>query len=326
MIDISNGRILKCSDSLNATMRDEADICQNKYPSIGGLVLVKNRRGDVLLRKNNLVVFRGRLFALEKIFGQPFNTPFSFMPNRNAGNERGSNPETISSLTNGVNIGNDLRNLLNRKVCLFSIGEGGVATNAWFSPSVVPPTSTALTQRIAFCDTASSDYLVNTNFYHAEELAEGAESSKCYYKRLNTKDAGDNFLPHWVFDTTTNTLAMMTTLHINESYLSNPSDGQIKRINELALYMANESENYTQLTPNVSGIGDYTVGTTIPNDVYILDDGVYTAVYGEFTEGVTYFKKGPSTFTDIEMFSRITFDTESLYANKELIIEYYIFA
>jgi hypothetical protein len=278
--DSNPAKFIKISDSLDETMRDEADLCRNKYPSIGGLLLVKNKQGDVLLRKNNLVVFRGRLFALEKIFGQAFNTPFNFMPigkngvtAENTGNASGSNPNTISDLVLNKTISGDLTSLLNRRVCLFGIGSGGVTSNGWFSPAVVGPTEISITN-IPFCEASSVDLEANPDFYVANAKGE------YIYKRLNTKNDADHFYPQWVFDTTTNTIAMMSTLHIDESYLSNPPDGIVKRINELALYMANED----------------------------IDEN------------------GKSVFSDIEMFSKITFETESLYANKELVIEYYIFA
>ena len=278
------GRLLTFQDSLEQTFKDQMSFHNNKYPSIGGLVVVKNADGEVLLRKNNLVVFRGRLFALERIFGQPFNVPYAInrTGDANTGNSKGSNPLDIqdivqSGLSSGDTIENNLDYLLNRRVCLFGIGSGGVANEAWFSPSTVVPTSTNLISPIAFCDGESDDYTNNPDFYHGER------DGKYYLKRLNTKDSNDGYCPSWVYDKATNTIAMMCSIHINESYLSNPSDGQIQRINELALYMANET--VTQ------------------------DNGVNV-----------------SSFSNIEMFSRITFDTESLQSNKELLIEYYIFA
>ena len=262
------GKLLKISESFSETLRDEAEFTRNKYPSIGGLVTVKNSRGEVLLRKNNLVVFRGRLFALEKIFGQMYNVPYrygSIDPNAGAvlGTEKGTNPEDIADIVktfNGKTAADNLAELLNRRVCLFGIGSGGVANEAWFSPSTVVPTCIELVSPIAFCDENSEDWKVNPQFYHGR-----ATDGKYYLKRINSKDANDHFLPCWVYDKATNTIAMMTTLHINESFLSNPPDGIIKRINELALYMATE---------------------TVQED-------------------------GTSVFTNIEMFSRVTFDTES---------------
>lgn len=291
------GKLIKISDSFSETMKDEARL-NNRYPSIGGLLVVKNSRGEVLLRKNNLVVFRGRLFALEKIFGQSFNVPYSYGsidPNASEvlGTEKGTNPEDISDIvktlgqlkpptdpeyTEDPNYATNQAALLNRRVCLFGIGSGGVANEAWFSPSTVVPSSTSLVSPIAFCNEDSEDYRVNPEFYHGAEV-DGTGKTQYFLKRINSKDANDNFLPCWVYDKATNTIAMMTTLHINESYLSNPPDGIIKRINELALYMATET-----------------------------------------------VKDGKSTFSNIEMFSRVTFDTESLYSNKEMRIEYYIFA
>jgi hypothetical protein len=269
-------------------MRDEANYVRSKYPSIGGLVVVKDTKGNILLRKNNLVVFRGRLFAIEQIFGQPFNVPYSYgktptayYAETTAGNNKGTNPNDIVDLvdTGTDSMSSDLSRLLNRRVCLFGIGSGGVPDQAWFSPSVVIPTCTKLENPIAFCSENSDDCQSNPNFYFGEKTVSG--ETRYFLKRINTKDANDNFLPSWVYDKATNTIAMMTTLHVNEAYLANPPDGEIKRINELGLYMATETFNQSTNT---------------------------------------------STFSNIELFSRITFDTESLNANKELLIEYYIFA
>jgi len=289
MLNINSGKLLKLSDSFTETMRDEISYAGSKYPSIGGLVVVKDRKGNTLLRKNNLVVFRGRLFAIEKIFGQPFNVPYKYgkAPNSYyaataAGNEKGTNPQDIEDLVlipSGEDLSSDLSGLLNRRVCLFGIGSGGVTNEAWFSPSAVIPTCTSLSVPIAFCSENSDDRIANPNFYY-DGIGTGSDT-KYYLKRVNTKDANDNFLPNWVYDKATNTIAMMTTLHINEAYLSNPPDGISKKINELGLFMA--TEDYNSVT-------------------------------------------GKSTFSNIELFSRITFDTESLSANKELLIEYYIFA
>ena len=293
-INDNAGKLIKISDSFSETMKDEARL-NNRYPAIGGLVVVKNSHGDVLLRKNNLVVFRGRLFALEKIFGQMFNVPYSYGsidPDLTgiAGTEKGTNPADISDIVKTTeqlaqpgatitpNYATNQASLLNRRVCLFGIGSGGVANEAWFSPSTVVPSSTRLVNPIAFCNSDSEDYRVNPEFYYGAEV-DGDGKSQYFLKRINSKDANDNFLPCWVYDKATNTIAMMNTLHINESFLSNPPDGIIKRVNELALYMATET------------------------------------IVG-----------GKSTFTNIEMFSRVTFDTESLYSNKEMLIEYYIFA
>ena len=105
MLNANSGKLLKLSDSFTETMKDEAAYIGSKYPSIGGLVVVKDKKGNTLLRKNNLVVFRGRLFAIEKIFGQTFNVPYSYgqtpesyHATTTVGNQKGTNPTDISSL------------------------------------------------------------------------------------------------------------------------------------------------------------------------------------------------------------------------------------
>jgi len=224
---------------------DDGLVCKGDMaPNYTGLVVIKDIEGNVLLRKKNLVVLRGRTFSLEKLFNL-----------------------TIPNEVSGSYISNT-----NRSVCLFRAGTNGTLVGQPFQPTAVNYDEEGLSVEVPFRSLAVGEEFsidpIDESVYYTDEriVGVGEDEVRHYYsKRLNIDSA---FKPVWEFNKDTNTAYIKTTLKIGAS------DFRGEKINELGLFFADQS-------------GD--------------------------------------TFTDMEMFSRITFDTESFPADKELTIEYYIF-
>jgi hypothetical protein len=208
--------------------------------------------GNTILKqeKDNLIVLRGRTFALEKLFNDP-----------------------IDPVSSGYKVN------MNRTICLFKIGAGGAdIESAPFQPFTPSYNDEDLALPIPFVIEDSNKYSdpEKTNnpsiidsmseehrkIYHLPQIRNNG-TSEYYAKVFEVK-------PQWVFNKTTNEVYKKIMLKINE----NEARGFM--VNELGLLIAERDGN---------------------------------------------------VYKDAELFSRVTFDTESLTSlTKSLLIEYLIFA
>jgi len=243
-------------EMINREIREGSD-------GLTGIVTMKDNTGrTVFSKRHNLIVLRGRTFALEKIFNDTIDT---------YGVNGGSKPYLSD---------------LDRKVVSFGVGKGGAPGSDPFSPYAPAPTGSVgvqLSQRIPFRlhDTSAvttGDPLLYmpeaeiSNYGGAEVLTNVDNQYLYYLKHFDSRD------PIWVFDEALNTVYKQITMSIT------PNDCRTSTsnwINELCLYFG-----------KVSG-----------------QDA-----------------RGGVSFANVEMFSRITFPTEYLSANKALEITYNVYA
>ena len=181
---------------------------------LGGVVeFVNPETGNVLLRRRNLVVQRGRTFALEKMYGinAPVNTGYT------------------ADLT--------------RTITLFSVGTGGCPANDPFSPIPVQPTDIELRSKVALRTVDPSNSLTDIKpedipFYPVFETVGGKKLYK--YKKFNEADA------QFVVNKSENKIYRRLPIYISEL------DCRDQKINELALYFCNPKhgnvEMYSRLT------------------------------------------------------------------------------
>ena len=257
------------------TFEDAMDIARDEHVNreirkenggvgLTGIVSMTDKStGRVCFQKrHNLIVLRGRTFALEKLFN-----------------------DTIDTF--GVNDGvRPYISDLDRKVIAFSVGKGGAPASDPFAPYAPPPigaNGVGLAQRMPFRlhDTAmavSGDpllYVPNGEIgnYGGAEAITGQSSQVYYYlKHFDSRD------PVWMFDEQKNTVYKQITLSITENDCRTATSNWV---NELSLYFG-----------RVGG-----------SDI-----------------------RGGVSFVNPEMFSRITFPTEFLSANKALEIVYNVYA
>lgn len=106
-------------------MKDLIEVVKGKSTLLHGRVeLYDDETGELIFRKNNLVLLRGRTFALEKMFDMP----------------------------NTLDMGYNTANMETKKICLFKIGNGGADPANPFTllAGVVAPNNTSLVNEIAF--------------------------------------------------------------------------------------------------------------------------------------------------------------------------------
>jgi hypothetical protein len=259
---MSEIKILKFNE--NNTFTDSNNITRpmpkNSNPFRGHVVL-RDENGDIILEKDNMIVLRGRTFALEKLFDSTAS---------------GSGFPTGASAY--------IENL-NRKICLFKIGKGGAPISSPFSPDAVSYEDTDLVEPIPFVihDPTGTELDPDNNSIiedlptriankpHKYQLGVNSTiisttGSKDYYAKTFDAD------PEWYYNLTDNEVYKKITCSIGLI------DARNEIVNELGLFFGSYD--------NVTGI-----------------------------------------ISNVEMFSRITFDTESLSnPTKQIIVEYYVYA
>ena len=131
---IFNNVLNKLSDSYhtimtlkenNISLKDISEVIKGKSTLLHGRVeMFDNETGELIFRKNNLVLLRGRTFALEKMFDTP----------------------------NTLDMGYNVTDLASKKICLFKIGNGGADPANPFTllAGVVNPNNTSLVNEIPF--------------------------------------------------------------------------------------------------------------------------------------------------------------------------------
>jgi len=221
-----------------------------------GEVIVRDQAtGQVLFRKKNLIVLRGRTFALEALFAD--------------GIETFGGPGYVSDIT--------------RKLCSFYIGSGGAPGGDPFNPYVPSPTDLALGTAIPFRlhDTAQSGsgnpllFIPNIdigNYGGAASVVGQPTQTKYFLKHFDVRD------PVWVWSSGSNEVYKKVQLSINAF---DARTGVSNIVSELALVMG-----------RINGL--------------------------DVNQG--------QIFTNPEIFSRITFATEFMSADKSLAIEYRVYA
>jgi hypothetical protein len=210
--------------------------------------------GNTVLKqeKDNLIVMRGRTYALEQLFNDP-----------------------IDPTTSGYKVN------MNRTICLFKVGSGGADVNsAPFQPFTPLYSDEDLAIPVPFVtqDSDKYDSQEKTNNPSIIETMSSAQK-KIYYNPTIRENGTTEYYskvfevkPQWVFNKSTNEVYKKIMLKVNA--------------NEARGYMVNE------------------LGLLI----------------GEYDQA-------NNQYLDTELFSRVTFDTESLTSlTKGLLIEYLIFA
>ena len=260
------------TETKQITFEDAMDIARDEHVNreyrvdggFAGIVTMREPAENriVFQKRCNLIVLRGRTFALEKIFSDTIDT---------FGVNDGVRPYVSD---------------LDRKVIAFGVGKGGAPASDPFAPYAPPPTGAngvALAQRVPFRlhDTTratSGDPLLYvpsgeiTNYGGAEAIVGQTTQFYYYLKHFDSRD------PVWMFDEAKNTVYKQITMSITADDCRTATSNWI---NELCLYFG-----------RVGG-----------SDV-----------------------RGGVNFSNPEMFSRITFPTEYLSANKALEIVYNVYA
>jgi hypothetical protein len=150
----------------------------------GHVIMVNNEDGSTIVDKDNVIVLRGRTFALEKMFG----------------------------VNNELNLGYDTSNLDSKRICLFKVGDGGCVDESQpFNLLSVAPDCTELGHELAF-RLAIDGEDKPVGFFQAKELDDESGNIGYYCK------AFDNI--EWVFNSNTNDeVAVKLTLTIEEDDL-----------------------------------------------------------------------------------------------------------
>jgi hypothetical protein len=231
----------------------QAIATSKEKPHLRGRVIIRDEFGNVILEKDNLIVLRGRTFALEKLFNM-----------------------TITS-SSGYKMD------LNRQVCLFKVGSGGAdVASAPFTPYVPKFSDLDLVTPVPFVSVDANKNNVSSEQNNPSYVTSlTTTQARTYYQpvaRTSQTSITDYFCkvfdttPSWFFDNVNNEVYVHCTLRVAAS------DARNQYVNELGLFF-----------------GDYNA----------------TA----------------NTYSNIEMFSRICFDTESLTnQTKQLVVDYYIYA
>jgi len=249
---MSDTKNLKFSEK--SLLTDKFDI-SNITPTsfLRGRVVMRDEKGNIFLEKDNMIVLRGRTFALEHLFKDPISASSGYTQD------------------------------LDRKICLFKIGDGGAdVETAPFDPFVPSYQNLDLSNPVPFITVdpnKNADPIKQANPSIVTELAPGDEL--IYYDKV--VDGGDpavfhyygkvfDTAPEWTFNEAGNEVYKKVTLRINTK------DARNQYVNELGLFFAS------------------------------LDTG-------------------GNVYENIEIFSRICFDTESLTnLTKQIVIEYFIYA
>lgn len=217
-----------------------------------GRVIVKDLEGNTILQKDNLIVLRGRSYALELLFGASLPAGSGYIANNK------------------------------RKVCLFKIGSGGADIQASpFQPFAPKFDDMDLSKPVPFIIVDPDKYGDPSKAANPSIVEKLSDSDKKkYYMPVSSPNGttayyGKIFEPdtsRWRFNKEGNEVYQFLTLRIE------PNESRGFMINELGLVIAEEDKI---------------------NNVY----------------------------KDIELFSRVTFDTDSLTSlSKGIIIEYLVYA
>lgn len=296
---------LKFND--NVMMNDSVGNHSKTY--VKGHLKIKDLEGNILLEQDNLVLLSTRVFLFEHLFKCPPPAGYEYV---------NSDGERVIA-TAGTKYG-DINH--NRKICLFTVGQGGADVNATpFNPYVPMFNNTTLGQPIPFVTydvtkSQSEEKLTNPSVIDVDVTYEATP------RDINVDIDGEKADVYY------------------KAYYECPTNDSNALSNE-ANIKSYYGKMFTPVTTESSGFkvddstGDvsYTMVLTIqPNECrgYMLNE--IGLIFGEWSDpvklssasGSTRAKYGvPTIKPDYELATRITFDTESLTAsNKGLEIEY----
>ena len=195
------------------SIKDEASI-NNKDTSLRGKVKFLDDEGNLLFEKDNLIVLRGRVFALEKMF--------------NDDNNEGSYDKN-----------------LNREIVMFKIGTGGAPENNPFQPYTPEFSDLDIAQPIPFrvVDGNDADTTLTAEeenvYYDAKINSVDSTLTEYYGKRFDQQD------PIWEIDLANNEVYKKMIMKVDTKDFrtvptGNPDQPFTREanINELGLYFA----------------------------------------------------------------------------------------
>lgn len=186
----------------------------------GRVVIIDDLSGEVVLDKNNLVLLRGRTFALEKMFG----------------------------ITNELGYGYNTANFIDKKICLFKVGNGGCVEGQPFNidNTQIYPDARTLTNAIPFRLQIPGENKPE-GYYDLQPLNDGTGNEGYFAKTFEKIE--------WVkSDITADEVGLKLTLKINEDDFKTIKDTDengivyYKRatyLNEIGLCIANPVKNDT---------------------------------------------------------------------------------
>lgn len=254
-------KVLKFQDSTNLKEKFLRD--SSNKSALRGHVVFKDENGNVILEKDNLIVLRGRTFVLERLFNK--------------------------SITDAENV--DYIKNVNRKVCLFKIGDGGAnVETAPFNPYVPEYSDEDLAHPLPFVIVDPDKNLDPVKQKNPSILTELSDEDKLNY-HAPVKDGNTTLYMAKVFDGSTP----------GDDTATGTSWGYDKVNNEV----------YIKCDLRVS------VKDGRGTNPYINELGLFFAEY----------VPEQKTYKNLEMLSRLSFDSESLTnQSKQILIEYYIYA
>jgi hypothetical protein len=236
----------------------------------GHVVMTDMETGQVILKKSNLIVLRGRLFVLEQIF---------------------NNHDLNTNVIRDDDITSGYKTTSGRQICMFRVGTGGTPSlplvpeaPVFYNDRLIQP----VPFRLDVQDNIRNPYF---NVAINKSIYSGVEDNDTYYGRAYNYKAFDS-AEWWI---NTDTLTGGVVYH------------------KLTLTISEQDFRYIPASVDTLNIPTYTP--------YINELALYFAAPSTDADGVV-------TFTDPEMFSRITFPTEplALTSKKSIRIEYYIYA
>lgn len=251
---------LKFDDSTSLQEKFLKNAGSKSTTNLRGHVVFKDENGNIILEKDNLIVLRGRTFVLEQIFKQAITDT--------------QNTDYIKDL--------------NRKVCLFKIGDGGAnVQTAPFNPFVPEHTDEQLAHALPFVTVDPDKNLDPVKQKNPSILTELSDADKLVYHN----PVKDGTVTHYMCKS------------FNGSGAGNPITGT--------------EWGYNKINNEVFIKCNLLISVKDARNQYLNELGLYFAQYVPETK----------TYKNIEMFSRITFDTESCTNfSKQIQIEYYIYA
>jgi hypothetical protein len=193
-------------------LRFEDVLAMKDNKTLRGRVIIRDDFGNIILEKDNLIVMRGRTFALESLFKDP-----------------------IDPAVSGYKVN------MNRSVCLFKIGGGGAdVKSAPFQPFTPSFSDEDLAAPVPFViqDPGKYDAVEKENNPSIIEVMSTKQKAKYYLPNMKSDGTTEYYGkvfetdPQWVFNKETNEVYKKIMLRIN----SDEARGYM--INELGLVLA----------------------------------------------------------------------------------------
>lgn len=258
-----------------------------------GVIKITDVETGESIEKNNLVLLRTRLIVLLGLF----------------------KPDNVQELEerNGY-IHND-----NRKVCLFKIGSGGADVQATALQPFVPKfNDTDLAKPIPFIITSPDKYLdpdyeKNPSVFFPSTTEFDKKMRETYHCPVKNVDDTVYYYAKTFDD---NSMRIIFNKEVNELYAHmtlsiDAIDSRGYSVNELGLLLA--EQRYFKIDGDMNRVTEAGQEVSISVDEYnALQTGKENYILG---------------YTDEELVTRVTFDTESLRSlSRKLLIEYRVYA